>query len=188
MAREQARSDFGKLRLFNNLQCMYTTKKKKERGRCLPGGQLPAARAQAFGAVRAKGWKRRGAAACDDGDDNEDDDGDEDEDEDGGWRGGEGEAPQLPHGDGKKFQWQVPAAGPALIGWVVMAYFPEDQVWASGVVVGTESRHGALWLTVFHEQDNFHEEWKLPDNELVFRCVSAGSHKVKVSPNMLPRL
>ena len=98
-------------------------------------------------------------------------------------RGGNGDAPLLPWGDAKRFQREVPATGPALVGWVVMAYFPKDQVWASGVVVQTKMRHGAPWITVFHEQDNFHEEWGLPDGELVFRCVSAGSHKVSVPPN-----
>ena len=39
---------------------------------------------------------------------------------------------------------------------------------------------------IFYEEDSVHERWDLPDNEIVFRCVSAGSYQVNVSLDMLP--
>ena len=46
-----------------------------------------------------------------------------------------GERPRLPWGDASKYQWKPPAEGQHLVGWAVMAYFPTDDKWYTGVVV-----------------------------------------------------
>ena len=86
-----------------------------------------------------------------------------------------GERPRLPWGDASKYQWKPPAEGRHLVGWAVMAYFPTDDKWYTGVVV----RHvGDSSYIIFYEEDSVHERWDLPDDEIVFRCVSAGSYQV----------
>ena len=35
--------------------------------------------------------------------------------------------------------------------------------------------------SVGDHQMGVHENWELPDNEIVFRCVAAGSYRVEVS-------
>ena len=47
------------------------------------------------------------------------------------------------------------------------------------------SLHTLLHI-IFYEVDSMHESWELPDDEIVFRCVSAGSYQVNVSRDMLP--
>ena len=66
-----------------------------------------------------------------------------------------------------------------------MAYFAADDKWFSGVVV----RHnGGASYAVLYDEDNEHEMWEFPDDEIVFRCVAAGSHCVEVTRAMLPSL
>ena len=89
----------------------------------------------------------------------------------------------LPMGDASRFQWELPQTGAALVGWRVMAWF--DGGWYDGVIV----RHmrGASYA-VFHEEDDEHEFWELPDAELVFMRESETDHCTDVSRDMLPRV
>ena len=47
---------------------------------------------------------------------------------------------------------------------------------------------GESWYTVFHDEDDEHEDWELPDPELVFMRESASDHIVQVTRNMLPHV
>ena len=50
-------------------------------------------------------------------------------------------------------------------------------------------RWAAAWgipITIFHEEEDFHEDWELPDPELVFMRASKADHQVIVSRDMLP--
>ena len=58
-------------------------------------------------------------------------------------------------------------------------------MWAGRAVCAAQ-RRGCGRRTVFYEEDNVHECWDVPDNELVFRCVSAGDHQIAVTRDMLP--
>ena len=43
-------------------------------------------------------------------------------------------------------------------------------------------------FVVFHEEDDFHEEWELPDAELVFLRESEDGHMHTVTRDMLPHV
>ena len=89
------------------------------------------------------------------------------------------------HGDAGKYQSHMPAKGQALVGWKVLVFFPAVRGWFDGVIV---QWHGGSTYTTFHEEDDFHEEWQLPDQELVFaRACVDGSHIVRVKRNMHPK-
>ena len=45
-----------------------------------------------------------------------------------------------------------------------------------------------MGYTIFHEEDDVHEDWELPDAELVFMCESEADHAVEVTREMLPHL
>ena len=66
-----------------------------------------------------------------------------------------------------------------------MAYFANAGGWFDGVIV---QHFGEAGYSVFHEEDDEHEDWVLPDAELVFMCESEANHVVKVSREMMPRL
>ena len=70
----------------------------------------------------------------------------------------------MPHSDAKKYQSHLPAEGQALVGWKVMVFFPEAGGWFDGVIV---QWHGDSSYTTFHEEDDFHEDWQLPDLDRV---------------------
>lgn len=184
MARAQASSDFANLRAVNGLSSMYTAPKPRARGRVLPGGQLPAARARVVGAVGAKGLRRaKGHAQSHSAMGGSGSDSDGEGDVLAGRSVGEGSRPKLPWGSASKYQWEPPVTGRELVGWVVMAYFSSRGAWYDGVVV----RHGGgSSYTVFYEEDDEHEDWEIPDNEIVFRRIAAGSYRVSVSGSMLP--
>ena len=82
-----------------------------------------------------------------------------------------------------RYQWEVPRQGVALVGWRVMAFFEDRRGWYDGVVVQHLSES---WYTVFHDEDDEHEDWELPDPELVFMRESVSDHMVQVSRSMLP--
>ena len=73
-----------------------------------------------------------------------------------------------------------------------MAYFNglgglgNNSGWFDGVVV----KHlGRSSYTVLYESDNQHEDWDLPDSDLVFMCESPrGDHIREVTCHMLPSL
>ena len=67
---------------------------------------------------------------------------------------------------------------------LVMAYFPNANGWFDGVVV--VALGSGMGYTIFHEEDDFHEDWELPDPELVFMRASEADHQVIVSRDMLP--
>ena len=79
----------------------------------------------------------------------------------------------------------MPEMGERLVGWRVMSYFERDHVWFEGVIV---QHQGDAWFTVFYEVDDEHEDWGLPDAELVFMCACEAGHMVEVTRGMLPRL
>ena len=81
-----------------------------------------------------------------------------------------------------------PASGKALEGWVVVAYFPRAKKWFDGIVVLHVPMRGPQWYSVFHEEEDYHELWEVPDPEIFFRLERAGHHVVAVQPSMLPSL
>ena len=96
--------------------------------------------------------------------------------------------PNLPSGYASKYTNTPPASGKALEGWVVVAYFPLSKKWFDGVVVLHVPMRGPHWYAVFHEEEDFHELWEVPDPEIFFRLERAGHHVVAVQPSMLPSL
>jgi hypothetical protein len=54
-----------------------------------------------------------------------------------------------------------------------------DEQWTAGA---------AHPYVVFHEEEDVHEEWALPDGQIVYRCESAGEHRRNVTRAMLPKL
>ena len=235
MAIAQASSDFAMLRATNSLSSMYSSKATKERGRRLPGSQLPAARARVNQKLAAKALRPRGYGKHHSVHGESDSDSDEGGAGQGVGQGGQAGRPglrlrgsmlgaaerreageqraaslraavgngkartpaddgetaalarqqglTLPMGDASRFQWELPQTGAALVGWRVMAWF--DGGWYDGVIV----RHmrGASYA-VFHEEDDEHEFWELPDAELVFMRESETDHCTDVSRDMLPRV
>ena len=95
--------------------------------------------------------------------------------------------PMLPHGDTKSYARTPPVTGGALVGWVVMSlcFFPQSNGWFDGVVV---EHNGGNTYIIFYASNNMHEEVKVPDPEIVFRCRSAGRYQTEVLRNMLPSL
>ena len=83
----------------------------------------------------------------------------------------------------------MPQQGAALVGWRVMAFFESSGSWYDGVIVQHHRVSGGdESYTVLHEEDDFHEDWQLPDAELVFMRESESDHVVQVSRNMLPHM
>ena len=91
----------------------------------------------------------------------------------------------LPRGDAMRYQWEMPLTGAALTGRRVMCYFPNASGWFDGVVV---QHLGSSGYSIFYEEDDEHEDWELPDPELVFMCNSEADHTVPVSRDMLPHV
>ena len=151
---------------------------------------MPTARARVLSAVDAKGLRRvhgygKKHSALGESETDSDGEGEVRQDPVASRGQVQGVTPLLPHGDAKKYQCAAPATGAELVGWVIMAYFTTDNVWYPGVVV---QHFGDSSYSVYYAEDHAHEDWTLPDDELVFRCVSAGSYTVKVSRDMLPSL
>jgi len=190
-----------------------TEKRKGARGRMLPVAQLPAARARIERALTTKGWTQvhgYGARTHPGEQSASDSDGDEVRVRGNGraadlssrpasMSAGEGSsagggesaaaAPELPYGYKSKYTNSPPKSGAELVGWVVVAYFPSEGEWHDGVVVSQIPTRGRRWYSVFHESENFHEEWEFPDPEIFFRLGTArgGSAKVEVKQSMLPQ-
>jgi len=91
----------------------------------------------------------------------------------------------LPRGDAMRYQWEMPLTGAALTGRRVMCYFPNASGWFDGVVV---QHLGSSGYSIFYEEDDEHEDWELPDPELVFMCNSEADHTIPVSRDMLPHV
>ena len=200
MCTAQAESDFAMYRMSNSLTSMYSEKRPNQRGRMLPGGQLPAARARVERALTTKSWTQpRGYGANSRAGLESDSDSDGDSNVRAGAGAGArgaagaessaaGSTPELPYGYKTKYVNTPPAVGARLVGWVVVAYFPAADQWFDGVVVCQLPSIGSKWYSVFHETENFYEEWELPDDEIYFRKPQLGGHRVTVQPNMLPPL
>ena len=183
MCAAQAEADFQAQQQFS-LASMYTEKRKGARGRMLPMSQLAGARARVERSIAVKritqgyGAARRVAQAEE-----------SDSDSDGDVNNRDGAVvPNLPSGYASKYTNTPPASGKALEGWVVVAYFPLSKKWFDGVVVLHVPMRGPRWYAVFHEEEDFHELWEVPDPEIFFRLERAGHHVVAVQPSMLPSL
>ena len=194
MAAAQAHTDFEELLRANGASSMYSSKPKGQRGRCLPGAQMPAARLVVQGKLKAKHVSGHGVRTAQRGEASSEEDSEGDEVAvPGGARGGSGGqaagVPVLPRGEAGK--WTKPGApihnagAGDLPGRRVLVFFPEagggDGGWFEGVVVEERPDGG---ITVYYPEDDEHEEISLPEPTIVF-STQPDSY-VTVTRDMLP--
>lgn len=98
----------------------------------------------------------------------------------------------MPHGEAKYWQRPMPAKGSELKGWrvLVLCLYKGQPTWYEGIIVDCSTPRtgkfaGNELYTVYYQAEDVHEEFTLPDLDLVFRHHTF-EPKVAVSQDMLP--